>query len=121
MCLSRDSEEGGGMLLLAWMIPTLQDWDEVFFDRIGRGWLTWWLTHSLGVGVVFAVEIAAEVGMLESVLAFGGMDVGFRGTIEADGLSFDDVGIRRGLGQTAVGDVICEAARIRSSEWVKGQ
>ena len=78
------------------MIPTLWGWDEAFFDRIRRGRLTWRLTHRLGVGVVFAVGIAAEVGMLESVLAFGGMDIGLRGTIEADGLSFDDVGVRRG-------------------------
>jgi len=110
MCLPRDSEEGGGMLLLAWIISALQGWGEVLFDCTGRGRLTRRLTHSLGIEVV-SVEFVVETGVLGGVLVFGGMNTGFRGPIEADGLSFDDVGVRRGLGQTAIGDVMLQSSQ----------
>jgi len=54
--------------------------DEVAFgcDVGGTGHLTGWLTHVLWTGVVFAIDVMAEAGVLESVFAFGGMDIRLR-------------------------------------------
>ena len=43
--------------------------------------------------MVFAVKVAAECGVLESVFAFRRMDVGMRGTVEANSCPFDNVGV----------------------------
>ena len=67
VCFSCNSEKGGGMLFPAWVISILDNWGEVFFDRTGRGWLTRRLTHSSGSGVILAVGVVAEAGMLEGV------------------------------------------------------
>jgi len=52
--------------------------DGVFSGRDVRGVrrLIGRLIHSLGSGVIPAVDVATETGVLESVLSFGGMDVG---------------------------------------------
>ena len=47
-------------------------------DVRGAGRLTGRLSHGLGSGVVFAVNVVAETRMLEGVLSFGGVDVGLR-------------------------------------------
>ena len=54
--------------------------DEVSLGRDvgGAGHLTGWLTHVLRTGVVFAVDVVTEAGVLESVFMFGGVDVRFR-------------------------------------------
>ena len=51
--------------------------DGVLFCRDvgGVGRLTGRLSHSLGGGVVFTVDVATETGVLKGVLPFGGMDV----------------------------------------------
>ena len=69
--------------------------DGVFFicDVRGAGRLTGRLSHSLGDGMVLAIDVAAEAGVLESVFSFGGMDVGLGRSIETDGLSFDNFGV----------------------------
>jgi len=71
--------------------------DGVGFSRDvrGAGRLTGQLSHASRGGVVFAVGVVAEAGMLEGVFLFGRVDVGLRRPIEADGLSFDDFGIGR--------------------------
>jgi len=93
VCFSCDSEEGGSMLFSTWVVSVLKSWGKVFFDRTRRGWLTRRLTHSLGGGVVLAVEVVAEARVLEGVFAFRGVNVRFRRAIEADGSSFDNVGV----------------------------
>ena len=52
--------------------------DGVLFSRDvgGAGYLTGRLIHSLGSGVVFAVDVAAETGVLEGVFSLGRVDVG---------------------------------------------
>ena len=106
VCFSCDSEEGGGMLFPTWVISILKSWGEVFFDRPRRGWLTWRLTHNLGVGMVLAIGVVTEARMLEGVFTFRGVDVRPGGAIEADGLSLDDFGVRWWMGQCAVGGVM---------------
>jgi len=53
------------------------------------------LSHSLGGGVILAVSVAAEIGVLEGVFSFGGVDVDLGRSVEADGLPFDDFGVGR--------------------------
>jgi len=69
--------------------------DGISFCRdVGRaGHLIGRLSHSLGGGVIFAVDVTAETGVLEGVFSFGGMDVDLGRSVEADGLSFDDFGV----------------------------
>ena len=45
--------------------------DEVFFgcDMGGVGYLTGWLTHGLGAGMVLAIGVVAEAGVLEGMFA----------------------------------------------------
>jgi len=52
--------------------------DGVLFSRDvrGAGHLTGRLSHSLGDGVVLAIDVATETGVLESVFSFRGVDVG---------------------------------------------
>src|SRR5712672_3393768 len=71
--------------------------DGVSFSRDvrGTGRLTGQLSHSLGVGMVSAVGVVAETGVLERVFSFGGMDVGSGRSIKANGLSLDDFGVGR--------------------------
>ena len=82
--------------------------DGVFFVRDvgGARRLTGRLSHSLGSGMVPAIDVVAEAGVLESVFSFGGMDVGLGRSIETDGLSFDNFGISRWSGEQAVGGVV---------------
>ena len=70
VCFSCNSEEGGGVLFSTWVVSVLESWGEVFFDCARRGWLAQRLTHSSGSGVVLAVGVVAEAGVLESVFSF---------------------------------------------------
>ena len=47
-------------------------------DMGGTGRLTGRLSHTLGGGVILAVDVATEARVLESVFSFGAMDVGSR-------------------------------------------
>ena len=51
--------------------------DGVFLGRDvgGTGCLTSRLSHSLGGGVISAVDVAAKTGVLEGVFPLGGVDV----------------------------------------------
>jgi len=82
--------------------------DGISFGRDvgGAGHLTGLLTHGLRVGVVLAVDVVAKAGVLESVLAFGVVNVGFRRAVEADNLSSSNFGISRWLRERAVGGVM---------------
>ena len=64
------------------------------------------LSHVSGAGVVLVVDIMAEAGMLEGVFSLRGVDVGLRGTIQVDGLSFDDFGVSGWLREHMVGGVV---------------
>ena len=66
------------MLFSAGRVALLRDRDEVVLDCTRRRQLTGRLTHILWVGVVLAVSVVTEAGVLESVFSFGGVDVGFR-------------------------------------------
>jgi len=71
--------------------------------------------------VVLAVDVATEAGVLESVFSFGGMDVGLGRSIEADGLSFDNLGVSRWTGAGLIGGVECERRPVHDLfEWGKG-
>jgi len=96
VCFSRDGEEGGHVLLLSAVASFLSDSeklgiaDAVFICGVGpiRGevafscdvggarHLAGWLSHVLQVGMIFAVDVVTETGVLESVLTFRGMYVG---------------------------------------------
>src|SRR5712675_3659593 len=85
MGFSRDGEEGGRVLLLIAIANVLSDCEEVRVaeavlvsgvssvgdgvsfsrDVRGTGRLTSRLSHSLGIGVVPAIDVVAEVGVLE--------------------------------------------------------
>ena len=111
----RDGEEGSCVLFFVAVANVLSDCEEVGMTKavlfggvgtvrdgvslcrdVGRaGHLIGRLSHSLGGGVIFAVGVAAETGVLEGVFSFGGMDVDFGRSVEADGLSFDDFGVGR--------------------------
>jgi len=65
----------------------------------------WTVEPCLRVGMILAVSIMTEAGMLESVLAFRRMDVEVGGAVKADGLSFDDFSISRLLGEHLIGGV----------------
>jgi len=45
-------------------------------DVRGTGHLIGRLSHSLGDGVILAIDVATETGVLESVFSFRGVDVG---------------------------------------------
>jgi len=112
---SRDGKEGGCVLFLIAVTNVLRDCEEVRVaeavlisgvgsirdgvslgrDVRGAGCLTGRLSHPLGISVVSTVDVAAETGVLECVFSFGGMDVGSRRLIKANGLSFDDFGVCR--------------------------
>ena len=73
---------------------------------MGRtGCLTGRLSHSLRVGVVPAVDVATETGVLECVFSFGGVYVGSRRLVETDSLSFNDVGVGRWARESLIGGV----------------
>jgi len=123
VCLSRDCEEGSHMLLLSVVASFLSDIEElgvvdaVFIHGVGSigdevvlscdvggvGHLTGQLTHASRAGVIFAVGIMAEAGVLESVFMFRGVDIGLGGAVKVDGLSLDDLGIGRLLREYLVG------------------
>jgi len=95
---SRNGEEGGCMLLFIAITNVLSDCEEVGVvetvlvgrvgsirngipfgrDVRGAGRLTGRLSHSLGGGMILAVDVAAKTGVLESVFPFGGVNVGLR-------------------------------------------
>jgi len=52
-----------------------------------------WVSHSSGGGVILAVCIMTEAGMLEGMFTFGAMDEGLRRPIKTDGMSLDDLGV----------------------------
>ena len=72
---SCNGEKGGSVLFPTWIASILKKWGEVFFDRAGDGWLTRRLTHSSGGGVIFAVDVVAEISMFGGMFLFGGMDI----------------------------------------------
>ena len=76
-------------------VGTVRDGVLLCCDVGSAGHLIGRLSHSLGGGVIFAVGVAAETRVLEGVRSFGGVDVDFGRSIEADGLSFDDFGVGR--------------------------
>ena len=45
-------------------------------DVRGAGRLTGRLSHSLGGGMILAIGVVAQTGVLEGMFSFGGMDVG---------------------------------------------
>ena len=87
--------------------------DRISFGRDvgGVGRLTGRLSHALKGGVVFTIGVAAETRVLESVLSFGGMDVDLRRSIEANGLSFDDFGVGRRVGENLIGEMELERSQ----------
>ena len=115
MSLPRDGEEGGCVLLFIAVANVLSDREEVRVveavlisgvgsvgdgvsfsrDVRGAGRLTGRLSHSLGGGVISAVDVTTETGVLEGMFSFRGVDVGLRRSIEADSLSFDNFGVSR--------------------------
>jgi|SRR5712671_4613368 len=123
MSFSRDGEEGGCVLLFTPVANVLGDRKEVgvaetvlvggvgsvgdgiLFSRDvrGAGDLTGRLSHASGGGVIPAVDISAEAGMLEGVFSFGGMDVVLGQSIEVDSLSLDDFGVGRWVREDLVG------------------
>jgi len=120
-----DGEEGGRMLFFIAVANVLSDCKEVrvvevvLFSRIGSvgdgvsfsrdvrgaGCLIGRLSHLLGIGVIFAVSVAAETGVLEGVFSFGRVDVGLRRSVEVDSLSFGDFGVGRWTGEGLIGEV----------------
>ena len=83
-------------------------------DVGGVGHLMGRLSHSLGSGVVFAVDVAAETGVLEGVFSFRGVDVDLRRSIEADGLSFNDLGVGGQAGEDLIGEMELERSQFTS-------
>jgi len=92
-------------------------------DVGGAGHLTGWLTHGLrGWVVVLAVGVVAKAGVLESVFAFGAMNVGFRRAVEVDDLSFGNFSISRwSRGACGRGCDAVEQPGVYHSEWARGQ
>jgi len=80
-------------------------------DVGGTGRLTGRLSHSLGSGVISAVNVTAETGVLEGVFSFRGVDVGLRRSIEVDSLSFDDLGVGRWAREDLIGGVEFERSQ----------
>jgi len=127
----RDGEEGGCVLLFVAVANVLSDREEVRVaetvliggigsvgdgvpfgrDVGGTGCLTGRLSHSLGGGVIFAVDVAAETGVLEGVFSFRGVDVGLRRSVEADGLSFDNLGVSRWAREDLIGEIEFERSQ----------
>ena len=64
--------------------------------------------------MVFAVGVAAETRMLESVLLFGGVDVDLRRSIEADGLSFNDLGVGGQAREDLIGEMELKRSQFTS-------
>jgi len=87
--------------------------DGVLFGRDvrGAGCLTSRLSHSLGGGVISAIDVAAKARVLEGMFSFGGVDIGLRQSIEADSLSFDDFGIGRWAREDLIGEVGLERSQ----------
>src|SRR5712672_640318 len=128
---SRDGEEGGCVLFLIAVANVLNDCEEIrvaeavlvsgvgsIGDRVslsrdvgGTGRLTGRLSHSLGVGMVSAVGVMAETGVLECVFSFGGVDVGLRRLIKANGLSLDDFGVGRWVRESLIGGMEFERSQ----------
>jgi len=74
--LSDRKEVGVAETVLIGRIGSIRDGVSFACDVRGAGRLTGRLSHSLGGGVVPAVDVATETGVLESVFSFGGVDVG---------------------------------------------
>ena len=87
--------------------------DGVSFSRDvrGAGRLTGRLSHSLGGGVISAVDVTTETGVLEDVFSFRGVDVGLRRSIEVDSLSFDDLGVGRWVREDLIGGIEFERSQ----------
>ena len=93
--LSDREELGMAEAILIGRIGPIGDGVPFACDVRGVRRLTGRLSHALGIGVVSAVDVATETGVLESVLSFGRMDVGLGRPVETDGLSFDNFGVSR--------------------------
>jgi len=137
MSFPRDGEEGGRVLLFIAVADVLSDRKEVRVaetvlvggvgsvgdgipfsrDVGGAGHLTGRLSHSLGSGVIFAVDVSAETRVLKGVFSFRGVDIGLGRPIEADSLSFDDLGVGRWVREDLVGRVEFERSQF-TTFWV---
>ena len=62
-------------------------------DVGGARRLTGRLSHVSRGGVIFAVDVATEAGVLKCVFSFGRVDINLRRPIETNGLSFGDIGV----------------------------
>ena len=101
--LSDRKEVGMAETVLIGGVGSIRDGVSFVRDVRGAGRLTGRLSHSLGGGVIFAVDVAAEAGVLKSVFSFGGVDVGLGRSVETDSLSFDNFGVSRWAGAGLVG------------------
>ena len=74
-----DCEEVGMVeTVLIGRVGSIRDGVPFGRDVRGAGRLTGRLSHSLGDGMVSAIDVATKTGVLESVFSFGGVDVGLR-------------------------------------------
>ena len=87
----------------------------------GTGRLIGRLSHSLGIGVVSAVSVAAETGVLECMFSFGGVDVGLRRSVETNGLSLDDFGVGRWTRESLIGGVELERSQFTTFRVGEGE
>src|SRR5712671_3612655 len=93
--LSDREEVGMAETVLIGRVGSIRDGVLFVCDVRGARRLIGRLSHSLGGGVVLAIGVAAEAGVLEGVFSFGGVDVGLGRSIETDSLPFDDFSISR--------------------------
>jgi len=101
--LSDREEIGVAEAVLIGGVGSIGDGVPFVRDVRGVGRLTGRLSHVLGAGMVSAVGVATETGVLESVFSFGGMDVGLGRSVETDGLSFDNFGVSGGVRAGLIG------------------
>jgi len=109
--LSNREEVGMAEAVLIGRVGPIGDGIPFVCDVRGMRRLTGRLSHASGAGVVSAVDVATETGMLESVLSFGGMDVGLGRPVETDGLSFDNFGVSRWVRAGLIGGVEFERSQ----------
>ena len=93
--LSDREEVGMAEAVLIGRVGSIRDGIPLVCDVGGAGRLIGRLSHSLGGGVIFAIDVVTETGVLESVFSFGGVDVGLGQSIETDSLPLDDFGVGR--------------------------
>jgi len=109
--LSDREEVGVAETVLIGGIGPIGDGVSFSHDVGGTGRLIGRLSHALGDGVIFAIEVAAETGVLEGVFSFGGVDVGLGRSIEVDSLSLDDFGVGRRAREDLIGEMEFERSQ----------